>query len=71
MLMPRLRHTTACAFVIAAAVTAPSAFAQEIDADAVAEPNIADGTPVDDGMIVVTASTPISDSLKFGASGAR
>nr|WP_232468738.1 TonB-dependent receptor [Croceicoccus marinus] len=55
MLMPRLRHTTACAFVIAAAVTAPSAFAQEIDADAVAEPNIADGTPVDDGMIVVTA----------------
>ncbi len=55
MLRARLRHTTACAFIIAATFAAPTAFAQEIDADAVAEPKVAAGNLEEDGMIVVTA----------------
>ena len=50
-----LRHTTACAFIIAATLAAPAAHAQDMDADAVAEPSVVEGPADDNGMIVVTA----------------
>ena len=55
MLRAQLRHTTACAFIIAATLAAPAAYAQDMDADAVAEPSVVEGPAEDNGMIVVTA----------------
>ena len=75
MLRAQLRHTTACAFIIAATLAAPAAYAQDMDADAVAEPSVVEGPADDNGMIVVTArrreetlvSVPIAVSAFSGA----
>jgi len=55
MLRAQLRHTTACAFIIAATLAAPAAYAQDMEAGAVAEPSVVAGPAEDNGMIVVTA----------------